>query len=260
MSRTRDLEKITHALDLARKALAPFTPGDIEARLKEGDDPVTAADLAVNEVLLNYLPGAGEGWLSEETADDPARLQCSRVWVVDPVDGTREFVQGIPEWCVSIAMVEDGVPMTAGICNPSTDEMILGIVGEGVTLNGRPVTPHPATTLAGTRVLGSRSEFKRGEWDRFLHAEFEAVAMGSVAYKLGRIGAGLDAVTWTLVPKNEWDVAAGAALVTAVGGEVLLLDGTKRTFNSPDPLMSGFLGAAPGVIDEVLALLEIERA
>jgi myo-inositol-1(or 4)-monophosphatase len=260
MERSRDLRKIAEALALARAALEPFSPGDIESRLKAGGDPVTAADEAVNEVLLDFLPEPGEGWLSEETADDAARLACGRVWVIDPVDGTREFVQGIPEWCISIGLVEEGRPVAGGICNPATGEVMLGAAGHGVTLNGEPITAHPAATLAGATVLASRSEVKRGEWERFADAPFQILPMGSVAYKLGRVGAGLDPVTWTLVPKHEWDVAAGAALIEAAGGEVVLLDGSRPGFNRPAPKLTGFIGCAPGVIDEVLAFLEIERA
>jgi myo-inositol-1(or 4)-monophosphatase len=161
MARPADLDKIAAALRLATEALAPFTAGAIEHDLKEGGDPVTAADEAVNAVLLRALPEPGEGWLSEETADDAARLACSRVWVVDPVDGTREFIQGIPEWCISIGLVEDGEPVAGGICNPATGETMLGSRETGVTLNGARVTVHPATRLAGATVLASRSEVNR---------------------------------------------------------------------------------------------------
>jgi len=260
MDITRDLQRIEEGLRLARAALAPFTPGDIETRLKDGGDPVTAADEAVNAVLEAFLPEPGDGWLSEETADDASRLECDRVWVVDPVDGTREFVQGIPEWCISIALVDRGRPVAAGLCNPATDEVMVGAPGYGVTLNGSRVTAHPATALAGATVLASRSEVKRGEWDRFADAAFDVQPMGSVAYKLARVGAGLDPITWTLVPKHEWDVAGGAGLVTASGGEVLLLDGTTPVFNQPAPKLSGFIGCAPGVMDQVLDFLGIVRS
>ena len=106
----RDLARIREALHRGAEALAPFTPGAIDAVVKEGGDPVTEADLAVNSILRQVLPEPGDGWLSEETADGVDRLACSRVWIVDPVDGTREFIAGIPEWCMSIGLVEDGRP------------------------------------------------------------------------------------------------------------------------------------------------------
>ena len=110
-ARRVDLARIEDALRTAGEVLQRFTPGAIDVELKSGGDPVTEADMAVNEALERILPREGEGWLSEETVDDPARLDCRRVWVVDPIDGTREFIHGIPEWCVSIGLVEDGQPV-----------------------------------------------------------------------------------------------------------------------------------------------------
>src|ERR1022692_5189410 len=127
------LERIPAALEAARAVLNRFTPGAIQAEYKVGHDPVTDADRAVDSVLHKTLLRAGEGWLSEETVDDFTRLDKQRVWGVDPLDGTRQFVHGIPEFCVSIAMVENGIPVAGGICNPATDELILGSLEAGVT-------------------------------------------------------------------------------------------------------------------------------
>src|SRR5690348_14248549 len=120
------LDRIHSALEAARTVLKGFTPGAIETEYKSGHDPVTEADRAVDALLHKHLLRDGEGWLSEETVDDVSRMQKRRVWVVDPLDGTREFVTGIPEFCVSIGLVEDGTPIAGGICNPVTDELIMG--------------------------------------------------------------------------------------------------------------------------------------
>lgn len=252
---TDDLERIEHALDLAAVALEPFTPGAIASKMKAGDDPVTAADLAVNEALLESLPRVGEGWLSEETRDDAARLGCRRVWVVDPVDGTREFIQGIPEWCVSIGLVVDGVPVAGGILSPSAGQRIVGSVDDGVTLNGVPAVMSQRGVIDGALVLASRSEVKRGEWNRFFTTPISVRNMGSVAYKLGLVGAGLADATWTLVPKHEWDVAAGAALVRAGGGAVFGPDGEDIVFNAPAPKLPGFVATAAGLEHSIRAFL-----
>lgn len=255
MSRADDLRRIGEALSEARRVLADFTAGEIEHRLKERNDPVTEADLRVNKVLLRLLPQAGEGWLSEETVDDAARLECRRVWVVDPLDGTREFVEGIPEWCVSIGLVEDGRPVAGGICSPSRDQTIIGSLESGVTLNGEPCRTRPLTDLAGTTILASRSEVKRGEWARFDDAPFDVEPMGSVAYKLGLVAAGLADATWTLVPKHEWDVAAGAALVRAAGGVYWSPDGSVPRFNAARPKLTGLLAAPAGLEAPIRAYL-----
>src|SRR5271169_2537200 len=200
------LERIHAAIEASRSVFARFTPGEIDAEYKAGHDPVTEADRALDAVLRKELLREGEGWLSEESVDDPIRLQRSRVWVVDPLDGTREFVQGIPEFCVSIGFVEDGRPVAGGICNPATDETFLGSVESGVTYNGKPAQPSQRTTLDGALVLASRSEVKRGEWKQFENSNITVRPMGSVAYKLALVSAGLSDITFTLTPKNEWDV------------------------------------------------------
>jgi len=251
--RTDDLERIARALHRAAEALAPYTSGAIAHTLKDRGDPLTEADLAVNRVLYETLPRPGEGWLSEETRDDSERLRHARVWVVDPIDGTQEFVQGIPEWCVSIGLVEEGVPVAGGIMNPATGETVIGAVGHGVELNGAPVRVSRRPTLDGAVVLASRSETNRGEWDRFAGAPFEVRPCGSVAYKLGLVAAGVVDLTWTLVPKSEWDVAGGAALVRAAGGQVLLSDGSERAFNLPNTKLPDFLAGPSGLLDQLRA-------
>ncbi len=148
-SQAEILERIHSALQSARTVFERFTPGEIEAEYKSGHDPVTEADKAVDTVLRKELLRAGEGWLSEESVDDLSRLSAKNVWVVDPLDGTREFVEGIPEFCVSIAMVEEGRPIAGGICNPATDELFLGSLDLGLTYNERPAQASQQKSLEG---------------------------------------------------------------------------------------------------------------
>jgi myo-inositol-1(or 4)-monophosphatase len=249
------LQRIQSALEAAREVLNTFTPGAIEAEYKAGHDPVTEADKAVDAVLKKHLLREDEGWLSEESVDDPVRLTKSRVWVVDPLDGTREFVQGIPEFCVSIGYVEDGKPVAGGICNPVTNEMFLGSLASGATYNGKPAQPSQRKTLKGALVLASRSEVKRGEWKTFESANFKIRPMGSVAYKLALVSAGLADITFTLVPKNEWDVAAGACLLESAGGFVSTLENTPLRCNNKSTLLTGLLGCGPHMKDELVAMV-----
>ncbi|HZF08075.1 MAG TPA: 3'(2'),5'-bisphosphate nucleotidase CysQ [Thermoanaerobaculia bacterium] len=246
-----ELARIAAALAEARQVLAGFTPGEVEARMKSGDDPVTAADTLVDAVLKRLLPQGDEGWLSEETHDDRSRLGKRRVWVVDPLDGTREFVMGLPEWSVSVGLVEDGQAVAGGICNPARGETFLGARGHGVTLNGVPVQMSQRPALAGAEVLASRSEVKRGQWEVFRDRPFQIVAMGSVAYKLARVAAGLSDATWTLVPKHEWDVAAGVALVLAGGGRIVAGSPDEERFNRPEPLLTRLIAAPLQLLPEI---------
>jgi myo-inositol-1(or 4)-monophosphatase len=249
------VRRIQSALEAARLVFADFTAGAIDAEYKLGHDPVTEADRAADAVLHKELLRDGEGWLSEESVDDLSRLHKSRVWVVDPLDGTREFVAGVPEYCISVAMVEDGVPIAGGICNPASNEIFVGSLETGLTYNGKPAKPSQRAGLKGAVILASRSETKRGEWKRFEGAAFKVRPMGSVAYKLALVSAGLADATFTLTPKNEWDVAAGAALIKSAGGYVGTLDHQPLRCNNRSPLLSGLVACGPALQTELLALV-----
>jgi len=255
MSRAEDLRRIEAALSAAGEILAGFSPGRVEHRTKAGGSPVTEADLAIDAALRTSLPRPGEGWLSEESEDDPERLECERVWIVDPLDGTLEFVAGIPEWCVSVGLVESGRPVAGGLLAPEAGLTLIGCVERGVKLNGEPCKVRDTLSLSGAEILASRSETARGEWERFAEAPFSVRPTGSVAYKLGQVAAGLADATWTLVGKHEWDVAAGVALVLAAGGEVRTPDGARPRFNRRNPVLPGLITAAPGLIEPIRELL-----
>ena len=250
------LKRIESALADARVIFDRFTPGAIDAEFKAGHDPVTEADRAIDAVLRQNLLRAGEGWLSEESVDDFSRLHQQRVWVVDPLDGTREFVKGIPEFCVSIGYVENGRPVAGGIHNPATNETFIGSIDTGILYNGKPAGCSQRATLSGALALASRSEVKRGEWKAFENGPLQVRAMGSVAYKLALVAAGLADITFTLTPKNEWDVAAGAALVLSGGGFVSTLDHSDFRANNKNPLLSGLIACGPNLRSELLFLLE----
>jgi len=242
----------------AAEVLHSFPMGARRAERKGQNDIVTAADHAVNRLLLEILPLAGDGWVSEETADDPSRLEKSRVWIVDPLDGTREFVEGIPEWCVSIGLIEDGQAVAGGILNPATGELFLGSIETGLTLNNQPASLRTGDRMQEMLVLASRSEVKRGEWEMFQPAPFRVKPVGSVAYKLALVAAGGADATWTLTPKNEWDVAAGVALIRAAGGIVRTLSGHEPLFNRPKLLMDGLLAFSAASAETLLGYLKAQ--
>jgi myo-inositol-1(or 4)-monophosphatase len=251
------LVRIEAALQRAASVLSRFTPGAVDVEYKAGHDPVTEADRAVDEAVRTILLHDGEGWLSEEMADNQDRLDKERLWVVDPLDGTWEFVQGIPEWCVSIAWVQGGQALAGGILNPATGETFLGSRNTGVKRNGVPARVTPRTELSGALVLGSRSEFNRGEWKQFQDGSLVLRPVGSVAYKLALVAAGVADATWTLVPKHEWDVAAGTALVQAAGGVVRKLDGSSLAFNRRKPWLPGLIAAGPNLYPQLSRLLKV---
>ncbi len=246
-SRLEDLRKIGDALQKAASLCERFAWETVGVERKAGGEPVTIVDRAVNECLLETLLQGDEGWLSEESVDDRRRIGKRRVWVVDPLDGTKEFLAGLPEWCVSIALVEDGQAVAGGICNPATGEMFTGSLENGIYCRpGR-----DENILPGARkrplVLASRSEMGRGEWDWLKAAPFEVRPVGSIAYKLAMVATGRADATWTFVPKSEWDVAAGVALVMSSGGIVRGLDGKPLAFNQSETKRDGLVAFASSV-------------
>lgn len=242
-----DLERIREALHEAGAILRRFSRHGIQVRYKAHGSPVTEADLAVDAALRRALPRAGEGWLSEETADDPGRLACPRVWVVDPLDGTREFLEGVPQWNVSIGLVANGVAVAGGVYNPATGELFLGAPGVGATLNGQPITTSRRTRLDGAVVLTSRWALRRGRSPRASAARYTLQPVGPLAYSLALIASGRADALWSRSAKAEWDVAAGSALIVAAGGYVTQWDGTPVVFNRWPPRIAGLVAGAAGL-------------
>ena len=250
VNRQKDVSKILSALEAGGKLYQARSIDSVKVERKSGGDPVTDAEREVNDLLHEALVSEGDGWFSEESADTADRLQRSRLWIVDPLDGTKEYVSRIPEWCISIALLEEGKLAAAGVLNPLTDELFYGTLETGVVYqdrSGRGFNENSAPSEIPL-VLASRSECKRGEWKRFEGAPIRIRPMGSVAYKLALVAAGKADATWTLVPKHEWDIAAGVALLLAAHGTVLRKDGIAPSFNQKDPLLPGLIGiSTPGL-------------
>ncbi len=208
--------------------------------------PVTEVDLAIDKLLHEKLIGARPdyGWLSEETADTSARLEKRRVFVVDPIDGTQAFIAHRPQFTISIGVVDDGRAVTGAVYNPIKDEMFLGVVGEGATLNGAPIHVSAAAKLEGASLMAKRGFFAEDQWPEpwpHMQVSFRP----SIARRLALVASGrFDAV---ILPgfKNEWDIAGGAALVEAAGGRVTDPWGAPLSFNAAEPKAPGLVAAGP---------------
>ncbi|WP_034384572.1 inositol monophosphatase family protein [Deinococcus sp. YIM 77859] len=210
------------------------------------DDPVTAADREASDLILAGLRAAfpGDGLLSEEAADDAGRLDVERVWIVDPIDGTKEYASGSPDYAVSIGLAVGGEPVLGVVYAPATDELFVGVVGEGVTKNGAPAG---FSDRAEYVVSVSDTEFQR---ELHRHDLPGMVPSGSVALKLARIAAGEADVTFTMSPRSEWDIAAGHALVRAAGGDLRRRDGRRIRYNLARPhIEQGIIGGRPGALE-----------
>ncbi|NNL86836.1 MAG: 3'(2'),5'-bisphosphate nucleotidase CysQ [Myxococcales bacterium] len=218
---------------------------------KKKDDPVTQADLdadaAIRQILSAALPE--DAILSEETADSPERLKNRRVWIVDPMDGTREFSNGVPEFCTSIALVDDGEPVVAVIANPAAATVVWAVRCGGAFRNGERVRVNEVRELDRARVIASRSEIKRGQFDRHRSWFASLTPVGSIAWKLACVASGDADLNVSFAPKNEWDVCAGDLLVREAGGTYEDFSGGTRRYNQPDPLIeSNMVAGCPSLV------------
>jgi len=257
--------ELTTAIEAARAAgdiLLNYFNADYEVRDKGFHNPVTTADYASNHCLEERLRDSFPtyGWLSEETADTRDRLSKERVWVVDPLDGTKEFIEGLPQFVVSIALAENGLPVVGVLHNPVTGETFSAAVGQGATLNGEHVMTSKVERLEEAMILNSRSETRRGLWKRYEPYFRLLKPMGSVAYKLGLTAAGRADIFATLRPKNEWDVCAGHIILKEAGAELRGLTGEERRYNNRHTIIKpGLVAGNPAIVRAFLDLYKARK-
>jgi myo-inositol-1(or 4)-monophosphatase len=256
----RELTRLIETLREAGTLALDLTKQGFEVRTKPDRSLVTTADLEVDRLLhqMQQTHFPGDGWLSEESPDDPARLTSPRVWIVDPIDGTSAYVNRQPEFSISVALVEQGSPLLAAVFNPSTDECFTAVRGAGLRLNGKPVDPPPPETDRPLVLIGAR-ESQIGRWaalDRLARCR----PMLSVAYALALVAAGRAQAALTIEPENEWDLAAGALLIQESGGTITDAAGRALTFNQPTPRFQGVIAIAASAGRELGPLLHTQIA
>ncbi|HYK88531.1 MAG TPA: 3'(2'),5'-bisphosphate nucleotidase CysQ [Acidobacteriota bacterium] len=246
MGRPSELDFALETVTRAGALVVSFFQKSFRVREKSRNNPVTSADLAADTFLREAFTRrfSKDGWLSEETADDSRRLGCRRVWVVDPLDGTREFVRGLPEFALSVALVEDGRPILAVVSNPATGEFFYAQTGTGVFRNGTRTEISKRKRFANSLLLMSRSENAQF---RVIEHHCRIRRLGSIAYKLALVAAGEADITMSFQRKNEWDVCAGALLVLESGGAVTDLFGNPLQFNQESPGFRNVVAANPSV-------------
>lgn len=247
-----DLELAMRAARAAGAVVMKSFRTEQEVRYKSPDQPLTDADLAADALLKEQLLGArpNYGWLSEETADTPARLTRDVVWLVDPIDGTRSYVAGRPEFAISIGLAYEGEAVVGVVFNPATNELFSAIVGQGAHRDGRALRVSAAQRQPV--IAASRSEIKRGHFNPF-HDTHVIMPTGSTAYKLAKVADGTADVYVSRGPKSEWDVCAGALIVAEAGGIVTDLTGTRLQYNRKDPNIEGVLSARTDLHQDMLA-------
>lgn len=221
--------------------------GDRAAREKPGDQgPVTAADLEVDRVLETMLRTARPdyGWLSEESEDDPSRLNAQRVFVIDPIDGTRAFIEGGKAWGHSLAVVEDGRPVTAVVHVPRLGQIYSAQAGRGVSCNGMSIRATRPRSPIQARILLSANQLDPRFWPGGV-PEIERHFRSSIAYRLCLVAEGRFDGMISFRDTWEWDIAAGALIAQEAGAEVSDRYGETLAFNRKFPVSSGIIVAAP---------------
>ena len=219
---------------------------DVATYQKGDDSPVTAADLEINEMLAGHLPGArpGYGWLSEETEDNAARLQTDRVFIVDPIDGTRSFIAGEQGFSVAMAVAERGQVIAAVVHLPARCETFAATRGGGATKNGHPIAVSGADAAEGATVLTSRKQMEPEHWPGgvpLLSRNFRS----SLAWRMCLVAEGRFDSMLTFRDAWEWDIAAGALIAAEAGATVTNGNGGALDFNAPSAQQAGVIAAPP---------------
>lgn len=226
--------------------------------------PVTEADLAVDRFLADTLRAARPdyGWLSEETEDDPSRLDAKNVFVVDPIDGTIGFVKGKPQFTICIAVVRDGRPRTGVVYNPITGECFSADEGKGATLNGKPIHVSAQADIEGCRMLATKSMFEHPGWNVPPHTpwpEMHVETRSSIAYRMALVAAGEFDAMLALSTKHDWDLAAGDLIVREAGGIASDIGGASLRYNGAVPHQRSIVCAGPKLHSNLLHKLEHVR-
>jgi myo-inositol-1(or 4)-monophosphatase len=238
--------ELTAAESAAREAgsaVMGLFKGKFDIQEKSKNNPVTTADLEANRIIRQTISGAfpRDGWLSEEDLDNATRLALSRVWVVDPIDGTREFIEGVPQFAISIAFVVDGVPQVSVVFNPAKDRFYKAAAGQGAFLNDASIRVTPRNDIDGALLLVSRSEPQK-KFQTFVD-RCDIKPVGSIAYRLAKVAGGDGDATITFRTIHEWDICAGVLMVLEAGGNVVDGTGAVMKFNRQLPKHRGVIAA-----------------
>jgi myo-inositol-1(or 4)-monophosphatase len=217
--------------------------------------PVSETDIAVDVLLRQRLTEAAPafGWLSEESVDDHSRLSARRVWIVDPIDGTRAYVAGNADWTISAALVEDGRPVLAAVFAPVDDEMFLAATGAGATRNGVPIRASTGDAFAGARVAGPKHQLERLAklWPEIVPIP----RIHSLALRIARVAQGQIDVAFANGDGRDWDLAAADLLVHEAGGELTTMAGGTLTYNRANPVHGALAAAGRSRLRALIAAL-----
>jgi myo-inositol-1(or 4)-monophosphatase len=250
-----DLDLLLAAAEEAGRIAMRFWKRAPQAWDKDhGAGPVTEADLAVNAMLETRLRAArpGYGWLSEESPDTQDRLSRSRVFVIDPIDGTRAFIKGEPHFAHALAVVEGGKVVSGVVALPARSMVYAATSAGPATCNGQPIRCGSQSGIDGARALASAAAFAADLWPGGVPAMARSFRP-SLAYRMCLVADGRFDATLTPRPAWEWDIAAGALIAERAGARATDRDGLPLAFNRPDPRSDGLLVASPALHNALMA-------
>jgi len=243
-----DLALLIEAAQEAGRIATRYVGQPLDVRDKaDGSGPVTAADLAVNAMLTEHLRAARPdyGWLSEETEDDFTRLEADRVFIVDPIDGTRSFIEGSATWAHSLAVADHGVVTSAVIYLPQRGKLYTAAMGQGADLNGTPIHATTRSDLSGASVMAASSNFDPERWCAGQVPQVTRGFRPSLAYRLSLVAEGRYDAMLTLRSTWEWDIAAGDLILREAGAISTDRCAQALRFNNPQPFVNGMIAANP---------------
>ena len=257
-----ELSVLKDVLMEAAAVVARFYRADTMVTRKPDGSPITQADREVNtflrEALRELLPAAA--WLSEETDDDLSRLGYEWLWVVDPLDGTKEFGRGVPEFAISVGLVHEQRAVLGGVTNPASGEGGVGWIGGQIEFWGGLQNRPAVTSLSRARASVSRTEIEDGSVDPLLGMVGATYPVGGVAYKLLRTAAGQDDLTFSAQHKSEWDICGGVALLNSAGRVYRRFDGEVVRFNQRSTrIRSGAVAGNSGLVDQFLTRIKLHK-
>jgi myo-inositol-1(or 4)-monophosphatase len=251
VSYAEDLALIKEAVLAAGQiAKDAFNANDSKVWDKSNNSPVTDADIAVNDYLLETLCAArpGYGWLSEETKDDHSRHACPRTFVVDPIDGTRAFIDRTPNFAVSVAIIQDGKSIAGVVFNPLKDEIYEATFGGGAKLNGKAISANDSNAVKGIKMVGYARKFRRLGWP-----DMDCHVANSMAYRMVLVACGQADATVAFTPKSDWDVAAAALIASEAGAVVTNLHGAAPSYDGESTSGLGIICAGKSLHALLLA-------
>ena len=253
-----DLPLLIDAARIAGRVATSFVGTSAKRWDKPGGaGPVTEADLAVNDMLGQVLRNARPdyGWLSEETEDDTARLGHDRVFIVDPIDGTRSFTEGANTWAHALAVAERGQITAAVVFLPLRGLLYTASIGGGAHLNGAPITASGVTAFDRATILAAKPVMAAERWACGTCPPFKQAYRPSLAYRLGLVAQAKFDAMLTLRPSWEWDIAAGALIVAEAGGTISNQRGAPLEFNRVDPRLDGVVAGGADIHRALMAEL-----